>query len=137
MVRALIHDPVLLSRKSAPAVASDGSVADDLRDTLLFHSETCAGIAANMIGVYKNIIAVDDFGLCRVMMNARILRREGPYQAMESCVALLGGPRKAQRWQMIQVEYRDRNFNLHREMFSGETAQIIQHELDHVNGVLI
>ena len=137
MVKELVHDPILLARKSQQATKEDLETARDLLDTLKAHRETCVGMAANMIGVYKNIIAFDDEGDYMVMLNPVIVKGTGEYEAMEGCVSLLGGPRKARRFQKIKVQYQTLDLQTRLKTFSGWTAQIIQHEIDHCNGVLI
>lgn len=137
MVKELVHDPILLARKSQQATKEDLEAARDLLDTLKAHRETCVGMAANMIGVYKNIIAFDDEGDYMVMLNPVIVKGTGEYEAMEGCVSLLGGPRKARRFQKLKVQYQTLDFSVRLKTFTGWTAQIIQHEIDHCNGVLI
>lgn len=137
MVKELVHDPILLARKSQQATKEDLETARDLLDTLKAHRETCVGMAANMIGVYKNIIAFDDEGDYMVMLNPVIVKGTGEYEVMEGCVSLLGGPRKARRFQKIKVQYQMLDFSVRLKTFTGWTAQIIQHEIDHCNGVLI
>ena len=137
MVKELVHDPIFLARKSAPATGEDLSVARDLLDTLAFHKETCVGMAANMIGACKRIIAFDDGGSYTVMLNPEIVKQSGEYEAEESCLSLLGGPRKTKRFQKIKVRYQTLEFQTRLKTYEGWTAQIIQHELDHCNGVLI
>lgn len=137
MVKELVHDPILLARKSQQATKEDLEAARDLLDTLKAHRETCVGMAANMIGVYKNIIAFDNDGTYMVMLNPVIVKGTGEYEAMEGCVSLLGGPRKARRFQKIKVQYQTLDFSVRLKTFTGWTAQIIQHEIDHCNGVLI
>ena len=137
MVKELVHDPIFLARKSAEATAADLEVARDLRDTLLAHKETCVGMAANMIGVCKRIIAVDDGGAVLVMLNPEILKTEGAYDTEEGCLSLLGGPRKTQRFRKIKVRYQTEQLQVRLKTFEGFTAQIIQHEVDHCNGILI
>lgn len=137
MVRELMHDPIFLSRKSTEATAEDLEVARDLLDTLAFHKEGCVGMAANMIGVCKRIIAFDCDGSYMVMLNPQIVKQSGAYSAQESCLSLLGGPRPTQRWQKIKVQYQTVDFQTRLKTFEGWTAQIIQHEIDHCNGVLI
>lgn len=137
MVKKLVHDPMFLAQKSAPATEEDRQVITDLLDTLGANLETCVGMAANMIGVKKNIIVVS-FGFQKVVMvNAKIVRKRNPYLTEESCASLLGGPRKTTRYGEIEVEYQDENFRQKKDVFIGWTAQIIQHELDHVEGILI
>ena len=137
MVKELVHDPMFLAQKSESATLADAQVITDLLDTLQAHSDSCVGMAANMIGVKKNIIAVSLGFMQMAMVNARIISRKNPYKTEESCLSLLGGPRPCMRFDEIEVEYQDANFKLKRDKFNGWTAQIIQHELDHVNGVLI
>ena len=137
MVKELMHDPIFLAQKSAAATAEDLPVARDLLDTLTFHRETCVGMAANMIGVAKRIIAFDCDGSLTVMLNPEIISRSAPYEAQESCLSLLGGPRKAVRFDKIKVRYQNENMQTRLKTFTGFTAQIIQHEVDHCNGVLI
>ena len=137
MVKELVHDPIFLARKSAEATAADLEVARDLRDTLLAHRETCVGMAANMIGVCKRIIAIDDGGAVLVMLNPEILKTEGAYDTEEGCLSLLGGPRKTQRFRKIKVRYQNEQLQIRLKTFEGFTAQIIQHEVDHLSGILI
>ena len=137
MVKELMHDPIFLAQKSAAATAEDLPVARDLLDTLTFHRETCVGMAANMIGVAKRIIAFDCDGSLMVMLNPEIVAQSAPYEAQESCLSLLGGPRKAVRYEKIKVRYQNENMQTRLKTFTGFTAQIIQHEVDHLHGVLI
>ena len=137
MVKELMHDPVFLAQKSAEATAEDLPVARDLLDTLAFHRETCVGMAANMIGVAKRIIAFDCDGSLMVMLNPEIITQSAPYETQESCLSLLGGPRKTVRFDKIKVRYQNENMQTRLKTFTGFTAQIIQHEVDHCNGVLI
>ena len=137
MVKELMHDPIFLARKSAPAVKDDLQTAQDLLDTLEAHKETCVGMAANMIGVCKRIIAFDNDGSYMVMLNPEIVKMSGEYDTEESCLSLLGGPRKTKRYQKIKVRFQTLDFQTRLKTFDGWTAQIIQHEIDHCNGVLI
>lgn len=137
MVRELIHDPILLAQKSEPATRSDLDAVQDLLDTLAAHRESCVGMAANMIGVYKNIIAFDNEGSYMVMLNPVIVKASESYEAMEGCVSLLGEPRKAIRYRKIKVQYQTRDFQTRIKTFTDWTAEIIQHEIDHCNGILI
>ena len=137
MIRELMHDPLFLARKSELAGKEDLTVAQDLLDTLQAHRETCVGMAANMIGVCKRIIAFDNNGTYMVMFNPEILKRSGEYETEESCLSLLGGPRKTKRYQKIKVQYQNEDFQIRLKTFEGWTAQIIQHEVDHCNGILI
>ena len=137
MICELMHDPIFLAKKSVPATAEDLPVAQDLLETLMHHKETCVGMAANMIGVCKNIIAVNAEGTYLVLFNPQILKGERPYQTQESCLSLLGGPRPVQRYEKIKVQYQNEKMQMRIKTFEGWTAQIIQHEVDHCNGVLI
>ena len=137
MIKELIHDPILLAKKSTPADAEDLQTARDLLDTLMAHKESCVGMAANMIGVYKNIIAFDDRGRYCIMLNPRIVKSSGEYEAEECCLSLLGGPRKAKRFAKIKVEFQTEQLQTRLKTYDGFTAQIIQHEIDHCNGILI
>lgn len=137
MVKELMHDPIFLAQSSVEATHEDLQVAQDLLDTLMFHRERCVGMAANMIGVCKRIIAIDNEGSYLIMLNPQILKASDPYEAEESCLSLLGGPRKCLRHQKIKVQYQTTQMQTRIKTFSGFTAQIIQHEVDHCNGVLI
>ena len=137
MVKELIHDPILLAQKSEPAALEDLQAAQDLLDTLIAHRDTCVGMAANMIGVYKRIIAFDNEGSNMVMLNPVIVKASESYETMEGCVSLLGGPRKAKRFRKIKVQYQTTDFQTRLKTFTGWTAQIIQHEIDHCSGILI
>ena len=137
MVKELMHDPVFLARKSLPATKEDLQTAQDLRDTLAAHKETCVGMAANMIGICKRIIAFDNEGTYMVMLNPEIIKWSGEYETEESCLSLLGGPRKTKRYQKIKVQYQTLDWQVRLKTFEGWTAQIIQHEIDHCNGILI
>ena len=137
MVKELIHDPILLARKSETATKEDLQTVQDLLDTLAAHKETCVGMAANMIGVTKRIIVFDNEGQYMTMLNPEILKAEGAYEAQEGCLSLLGGPRKCRRYQKIKVKYQNLQMQVRIKAFTGWTAQIIQHEVDHCNGVLI
>ena len=137
MVRELNHDPVLLGIPSKAAAAEDMEIARDLLDTLKAHRETCVGMAANMIGVHKRIIAFDNEGSLMLMLNPEILSCSGPYETEEGCLSLLGGPRKTKRFQKIKVRWQNEQLQTRIKTFTGWTAQIIQHEVEHCNGVLI
>ena len=137
MVKELCHDPIFLAQKSSDALAEDLQTAQDLLDTLTAHRETCVGMAANMIGVSKRIIAFDNGGAYMVMLNPEIVKKSEEYAAEESCLSLLGGPRKTKRYQKIKVQYQTLDLQTRLKTFNGWTAQIIQHEIDHCNGVLI
>ena len=125
MVKPLMHDPMFLSQKSQPATADDLQTAQDLLDTLTANKERCVGMAANMIGVLRNIIAFDDEGQYMVMFNPEIIRTDGPYETEESCLSLLGGPRKTTRYKKIKVRYQNEKFRTRLKSFEGLSAQII------------
>ena len=137
MIRELIHDPLFLARKSTDATAEDLAVAQDLLDTVTFHRETCVGMAANMIGVTKRVIVFADGKDFTLMLNPEIISRSGPYEAEEGCLSLLGGPRKTTRYEKIKVRYQNLQLQTRLKTYTGWTAQIIQHEVDHCNGILI
>ena len=137
MVKELIHDPILLSIKSEVATKEDLQVAQDLLDTLTAHKDGCVGMAANMIGVHKRIIAFDNDGAYMVMFNPEIIKKSEPYDAEEGCLSLLGGPRKCKRYKTIKVQWQTAEFQTRIKTFTGFPAQIIQHEVDHCDGVLI
>ena len=138
MVKELMHDPLFLAGKSEDANKDDLSVAQDLLDTLMAHKESCVGMAANMIGVRKRIIAfVCNDGSYMTMFNPVILKKDKPFDTEEGCLSLLGGPRKCKRYQLIKVQYQTPDMKMRVKTFSGFTAQIIQHEVDHCNGILI
>lgn len=136
MNRQIVRDVLFLSRKSAPAAREDAQIARDLADTLTANRDRCAGLAANMIGEAKRIIAFDCFGVPRVMLNPAITAKRGAYDAEESCLSL-NGARKTVRYREIEVQYQDVNLNPHKERFTGWIAQVIQHECDHLEGILI
>lgn len=137
MVKEVVHDPILLAGKSEAATVEDLQVARDLLDTLAANKEACVGMAANMIGVYKRIIVFDHEGTYMTMFNPQILKMSDPYDTQESCLSLLGGPRPCKRYQTIKVQWQNEKFQTRIKTFTGWTAQIIQHEIDHCNGKLI
>ena len=137
MVRELIHDPLFLGRKSVAATQEDLQVARDLLDTLIEHRETCVGMAANMIGELKRIIVFSGEDGFMIMFNPEILKQSEPYDTEEGCLSLLGSPRKCRRYKSIKVRWQTDRFQTRIKTFTGWTAQIIQHEVDHCNGVLI
>ena len=137
MVRELIHDPIFLAQKSAPATAEDLDIARDLLDTLIFHRDSCVGMAANMIGTAKRIIVFDNDGSYMTMLNPVILKASEEYETEEGCLSLLGGPRKTKRFRKIKVQFQNLQLQVRIKTFTGWTAQIIQHEIDHCNGILI
>ena len=136
MVKELMHDQIFLAGKSEFATKEDLQVAQDLLDTLMAHKDNCVGMAANMIGVRKRIIAFMSGPFCMGMMNPEIIGRFDPYQTEEGCLSL-DGVRKTIRYQKIEVEYQDRSFQKRKTVYTGWIAQIIQHEVDHCNGILI
>ena len=136
MIRPIMKDPVFLAKKSAPATEADMETAQDLLDTLTAHRDGCVGMAANMIGVSKRIIAFDNEGTYMVMLNPTIVKQSGPYEAEEGCLSL-AGTRKAKRFHTIKVQWQNEQLQTRLKTFSGWTAEIIQHEIDHCEGVLI
>ncbi len=137
MVREVVHDPIFLGGKSEVATAADLQVARDLRDTLAANAEACVGMAANMIGVRKRIIVFDNEGTYMTMFNPEIIKRSEPYETEEGCLSLLGGPRACKRYKSIKVQWQNEEFQTRIKTFTGWTAQIIQHEIDHCDGILI
>lgn len=137
MVKELVHDPILLAMKSETAAKYDLQTAQDLMDTLSAHKDSCVGMAANMIGVRKRIIVFDNGGEYMTMLNPEILKRSEPYETEEGCLSLLGGPRKCKRYKSVKVKWQTVDFQTRIKTFTGFTAQIIQHEIDHCDGVLI
>ena len=136
MERPIMKDPIFLARKSEPASEADLDTARDLLDTLIAHRSGCVGMAANMIGVSKRIIVFDNEGVYMTMFNPEIVRCAGPYEAEEGCLSL-SGTRRTKRCRTIKVRYQNERFQVRLKTFSGWTAQIIQHEIDHLNGILI
>ncbi|MBE6919276.1 MAG: peptide deformylase [Ruminococcaceae bacterium] len=136
MVREIMKDPIFLAQKSAPATAEDSAIGQDLLDTLAAHKDGCVGMAANMIGVAKRIIVFDDEGAYTLMYNPEIVKCSQPYEAEEGCLSL-PGIRKTKRYRSIKVRYQNLDFAVRLKTFTGWTAQIIQHEIDHCNGILI
>lgn len=136
MIRPIVKDTFFLSQKSEPATKADLQVGADLQDTLEAYRDGCVGLAANMIGIRKRIIIVNIGFADIVMFNPVLLKKDTPYEAEEGCLSLVG-IRKTTRYQNIEVEYYDRNWKKQRQKFSGWTAQICQHELDHLEGILI
>ena len=137
MVREVVHDPILLGVKSEPATKEDLQVAQDLLDTLIANKDACVGMAANMIGVRKRIIVFDNEGTYMTMFNPEIIKMSGPYDTEEGCLSLLGGPRPCKRYQTVKVQWQNEQFQTRIKTFTGWSAQIIQHEIDHCNGILI
>lgn len=148
MIKDFMHDPLFLAVKSDVATKEDLQFAQDLLDTLMAHRESCVGMAANMIGVRKRIIAfLDESGrapargsaasVYTVMLNPEIIKKDGAYDTEEGCLSLLGGPRKCKRYKTIKVQYQTLEMQTRIKTYIGWTAQIIQHEVDHCNGILI
>lgn len=137
MIKELTHDPIFLSLKSEIATKEDVQVAEDLLDTLIAHKEGCVGMAANMIGERKRIIAFDNEGTYMVMFNPEIIKKSEPYETEEGCLSLLGDPRKCKRYKSIKVKWQTAEMQTRIKTFIGFPAQIIQHEIDHCEGILI
>lgn len=136
MVRAIVRDPVFLAQPSESATIADAGVIADLMDTLRANAERCMGLAANMIGVRKRILVFSAGMLPVAMINPTVVARSEPYEAEEGCLSL-DGQRRTTRYRTIEVEYLDASFRKHRQVFRDFTAQIIQHEMDHFEGILI
>ena len=136
MIKTIVKDVIFLGQQSETATPQDVSVAEDLLDTLKAHSDGCVGMAANMIGVKKRVIVVQNGDNYIVMFNPEIIKYFDAYEAIEGCLSL-EGTRKVKRWQRIKVKYQNTDFQTRIKTFSGWTAQIIQHEIDHCNGVII
>ena len=136
MIREICRDETFLAQKAVPATADDLATAQDLLDTLTAHKDGCVGMAANMIGVCKRIIAFDNEGTYMVMFNPVIVRQSGPYEAQEGCLSL-SGVRKTKRFQTVKVQWQNEQFQTRLKTFTGWTAEIIQHEIDHCEGILI
>ena len=136
MIREICKDEAFLARKAELATPKDLQVAADLLETLEHHKDSCVGMAANMIGVNKRIIAFDNEGTYLVMFNPEILKKSGSYQAEEGCLSLTG-THPARRWKTIKVRWQNEKFQERLKTFTGWTAQIIQHEIDHCEGIII
>ncbi|GKU23662.1 peptide deformylase [Clostridium folliculivorans] len=136
MIKPIVKDILFLGQKSEEATKNDIAVIDDLIDTLRANLENCVGLAGNMIGVKKRILVFTAGNLIVPMINPVILKKEKLYETEESCLSLIGF-RKTKRYEMIEVEYLDRNFKKQKQVFTGFIAQIIQHEMDHFEGVII
>ena len=136
MIREINKDIILLAQPSAPATPEDIGIAEDLLETLKAHKDGCVGMAANMIGELKRIIAFDNEGEYMVMYNPVILMKEKPYETEEGCLSLTG-VRKTKRWRTIKVQYQNEKMQIRMKTFTGWTAQIIQHEVDHLDGIII
>ena len=136
MIREICKDEFFLSQKSEPATADDLAIAQDLLDTLAAHKDGCVGMAANMIGVNRRIIAFDNEGEYMLMFNPEIIKKSGPYEAEEGCLSLTG-TRRTRRWKSIKVRWQNERFQERIKTFTGWTAEIIQHEIDHCEGIII
>ena len=136
MVRPINRNILSLRVKSTPATKADLSVGDDLMDTLMANLDGCVGLAANMIGVHKNIIVFHNGLFPELMFNPEIIAKSGKYETEEGCLSLVG-VRPCTRYENITVRYQDRSFKWHTRSFTGYTAEIIQHEIDHCNGIII
>lgn len=136
MIRDICKDEFFLAQKSQPAAPEDLGVAQDLLDTLAAHRDGCVGMAANMIGVSKRVIVFDNDGKYDVMFNPVIVKRSGPYETEEGCLSLTGR-RKTKRYQAIKVQWQNEKFQTRLRTFTGWTAQIIQHKIDHCDGIII
>lgn len=141
MIKNLVHDPIFLAGKSEAAIKEDLQIAQDLIDTLITHRDSCVGMAANMIGVKKRIIAfLDESGRTptyTVMLNPQIIKKDGAYNTEEGCLSLLGGPRPCKRYKSIKIKYQTLELQTRIKTYTGWTAQVIQHEIDHCEGILI
>lgn len=137
MIKELMHDPIFLGQKSEKATTEDLQTAQDLFDTLVAHKDGCVGMAANMIGVKKRIICFDDNGKYMTMFNPEIIKASELYETEEGCLSFVGAPRKTKRYKKIKVQYQTAEFKVRMKTYDGFTAQIIQHEIDHCNGILI
>jgi len=136
MVKEIVHDPIFLAQKSQLADSSDLQTAQDLLDTLEANREACVGMAANMIGVLKRIIVFDNEGKAELMFNPEIVKKSDSYETEEGCLSL-SGVRKTVRYKKIKVQYHNKDFQTRLKTYSGFTAQIIQHEINHCEGILI
>lgn len=136
MIREICKDEAFLSQRAEPATVDDLSVAQDLLETLEAHREGCVGMAANMIGVNKRIIVFDNEGSYMAMFNPEIVKQSGPYEAEEGCLSL-NGTRKTKRFRSVKVQYQNAKFQMRLKTFTGWTAEIIQHEIDHCEGIVI
>ena len=137
MIKPIMRDMMFLSQRSETATPGDKQVITDLVDTLNAHLDGCVGMAANMIGVHKRIIVFDNEGTYMTMLNPEILKKSGPYDTEEGCLSLLGGPRPCKRYKTIKVRWQTVDFQTRIKTFTGWPAQIIQHEVDHCDGILI
>ena len=136
MIQEICKDEIFLAQKAEPATPDDLPIAQDLIDTLTAHKDGCVGMAANMIGVNKRISIFDNEGAYQVMFNPVIVKQSGPYQTEEGCLSLTGR-RPTKRWKSIKVQWQNETFQTRLKTFTGWTAEIIQHEIDHCDGILI
>ena len=136
MIQEMCKDEIFLAQKAEPATPDDLPIAQDLIDTLTAHKDGCVGMAANMIGVNKRIIIFDNEGAYQVMFNPVIVKQSGPYQTEEGCLSLTGR-RQTKRWKRIKVQWQNETFQTRLKTFTGWTAEIIQHEIDHCEGIVI
>ena len=136
MVREIMKDEAFLALPSERATAEDMDTVRDLLETLEAHKEGCVGMAANMIGVNKRIIAFENDGEYMLMFNPVIVKKSGPYDTEEGCLSLTG-TRKAKRFQTVKVQWQNEKFQTRLKTFTGWTAEIIQHEIDHCEGIVI
>lgn len=137
MIKKVVHDPIFLAGRSEIATIEDLQVAQDLLDKLITNKDDCVGMAANMIGVRKRIIVFDNEGTYMTMFNPEIIKKSKPYDTEEGCLSLIGSPRPCKRYQTIKVQWQTAEFQTRIKTFTGWTAQIIQHEIDHCDGILI
>lgn len=136
MIKPIMKDVLFLNQPSEKATRADMAVAQDLLDTLEAHKEGCVGLAANMIGIKKCVIAINMTVVNVAMFNPVITKKSGPYEAIEGCLSLVG-ERKTTRYKTIEIQYEDTSFNKQKATYTGRIAQIIQHEIDHCNGIII
>lgn len=137
MIKDIMHDETFLAQKAEPAKKEDLYIADDLKDTLKANKEKCVGMAANMIGINKRIIIFEDSNGYSVMFNPEIIKKQDSFETEESCLSLQGYPKKTKRYKSIKVRWQNEKFEWRIKTFTGWTAQIIQHEIDHCDGILI
>ena len=137
MIKEIMHDEAFLAQKAELATKDDLYIADDLRDTLKAHKDGCVGMAANIIGINKRIIIFENNDEYVVMFNPEIIKKQDVFEAQESCLSLQGYPKKTKRYKSIKVRWQNEKFEWRIKTFTGWTAQIIQHEIDHCDGILI
>jgi len=137
MIKDIMHDETFLAKKAEPATKDDLYIIDDLKDTLKAHKDGCVGMAANMIGINKRVIIFEDNNSYSVMFNPEIIKKQDAFETEESCLSLQGYPKKTKRYKSIKVRWQNEKFEWRIKTFTGWTAQIIQHEIDHCDGILI